>query len=171
MYLLVNSNNLAVKDVYTWFLYSHLCFLNYVKSMIAENDKLVYNDGINRIFLYTKGKKGGSKELRELLKYFEITTNENATDNELQKIQNIVTRIKSSSEVKERYMTLEEIIYFEKRDTREAALKEGISQSMQGTISILKSIEFMTREKAKEALLSNFSLSSDEAEEYLSMYW
>jgi len=155
----------------------------HVKNMIAENNQLVYNDGINRIFLYTKGGKGGSKELRELLKYFEATILENAIDDDLQEIQKIVTRIKSNSDVKERYMTLEEIIYFEKRDTREAALKEGrtmgisegisqgISQAMQGTISILKSTESMTREKAKEALLNNFSLSSEEAEEYLNMYW
>lgn len=43
-----------------------------VKNIVVENHELVYNDGITKIFLYTKGAKGGSKELKDFLKYHAI---------------------------------------------------------------------------------------------------
>ena len=57
-----------------------------VKNMVAENNQIVYNDGSTKIFLYTKGTKGGSKELKDLLTYFEKTTLTNAVDSDLQEI-------------------------------------------------------------------------------------
>ena len=40
-----------------------------VKNMVVENHELVYNDDVVKLFLYTKGKHGGSEELRTLLTY------------------------------------------------------------------------------------------------------
>ena len=42
-----------------------------VKNMVVENKELVYNDGVVKLFLYTKGKRGGSEDLKSLLTYFE----------------------------------------------------------------------------------------------------
>ena len=86
-----------------------------VKNMVVENNKLVYNDGVLKFFLYTKGKNGGSKELKDLLTYFEETTQDNAVDQELKEIQKIVGGIKESRETEDRYMTLQEIIDHEKQ--------------------------------------------------------
>ena len=44
--------------------------------MVAEENHIAYNDGIIKLFLYTKGTKGGSKELKNLLTYMEHTTAE-----------------------------------------------------------------------------------------------
>ena len=72
-----------------------------VKNVVVENNELVYNDGVVKFFLYTKGKLGGSEELKSLLTYFEETTRENAVDEELEEIQKIVGNIKHSSETED----------------------------------------------------------------------
>ena len=38
-----------------------------VKSIVTENNQIVYNDGVTKLFLYTKGKIGGSEKLKNLL--------------------------------------------------------------------------------------------------------
>ena len=86
-----------------------------IKSMVVENQELVYNDGITKIFLYTKGTKGGSKELKDFLAYMENTTVSNAVDKELLELQEIVNNVKSKEDVGERYMTLQEMIDYEKK--------------------------------------------------------
>ncbi len=57
-----------------------------VKNMVVENNQIVYNDGSNKIFLYTKVTKGGSKELKDLLSYMEHTTLANTVDTDLLEI-------------------------------------------------------------------------------------
>ena len=82
----ININKHGIRmDVYT------------VKNIVTENNQLVYNDGVTKIFLYTKGTKGGSKELKELLTFLENPIYDNAMDEELLQILNIVDSIKRNS--------------------------------------------------------------------------
>ena len=85
-----------------------------IKNMVVENQNLVYNDGVTKIILYTKGTKGGSKELKDLLAYMENTTLLNAVDKELLELHEIIGNVKSKEDVGERYMTLQEMIDYEK---------------------------------------------------------
>ena len=101
-----------------------------VKNMVVENPNIVYNDGVTKVFLYTGGTKGGSAELRALLNFMEQSTMDNATDSDLCKIQEILNNIKSSEEVGERYMTWEEMMEYEKRDSYEAGKEDGLKAGM-----------------------------------------
>ena len=145
-----------------------------VKNMVAENNQIVYNDGSTKIFLYTKGTKGGSKELKDLLTYFENTTLSNAVDSDLQEIQKIVDSVKADFKERERYMTYEEILYYEKRDSHEAGIQigreEGIMEGIKGVINTCKSLN-ATCEQAKRALIEQFNLTEEKADEYLHLYW
>ncbi len=145
-----------------------------VKNMVVENNELVYNDGVLKVFLYTKGKNGGSKELKSLLTYFEETTQDNAVDEELKKIQKIVGGIKGSHETEDRYMTLQEIIDYEKEDSYKdgvsAGVQQGIQQGIQGIIRTCQRFN-QTRENTIEALMQECSITADEAKEYISLYW
>ncbi len=102
------------------------------------NNELIYNDGVIKFFLYTKGKIGGSEELKSLLTYFEETTQENAVDAELEEIQRIVGNIKHSHETEDHYMTLQEIIDHEKdysfNDGLQTGVQQGIQQGIQGIV-------------------------------------
>ena len=153
-----------------------------VKNMVAENNQIVYNDGSTKLFLYTKGTKGGSKELKDLLTYFDNTTLTNAVDSDLLRIQKIVDSVKADFKERERYMTYEEILYYEKRDSHEAGYQaghaaghaagqeEGIEEGIKGIINAYKTLNG-TCEQAKEALIKQFYLTEEKADEYIHLYW
>lgn len=46
-----------------------------VKNVVVENNNLLYNDGVTKLFLYTEGRYGGSKKLKAMLKYMTSTRN------------------------------------------------------------------------------------------------
>ena len=138
-----------------------------VKNMVVENNKLVYNDGVVKFFLYTKGKNGGSKELKDLLTYFEETTQDNAVDQELKEIQKIVGGIKESRETEDRYMTLQEIIDHEKDNSYTDGVRAGVQQGIILTYQKLN----QTKEKTIEALMQECGITEDEAKEYIRLYW
>lgn len=146
-----------------------------VKNVVTENEKLIYNDGVSKIFLYTKGTKGGSKELKDLLTYMENTRAENAVDEELLQIQSIVDGVKGSNEERERYMKLYGVIDYEKRDSFEEGKQVGHKFGLQegqirGTISTCKSLG-VDCERTKEELTKSYALTEKAAEEYLKLYW
>ncbi len=134
-----------------------------VKNMVVENNELIYNDGVLKLFLYTKGKKGGSEELKALLKYFEETTQDNAVDAELKEIQEIVGTIKHSKKAEDRYMTLQEMIDHSYDDGVRQGIQQGIIQACQSLNQ--------TKEKTIEALMAQCDLTEEVAIEYINIYW
>ncbi len=141
-----------------------------VKNMAAENNQIVYNNGSTKLFLYTKGTKGGSKELKDLLTYFENTTLTNAVDSDLLEIQKIVDSVKADSKERERYMTYQEVMYYEKRDSHEAGYQAGRENGIQGVIKAYKSLN-STCDQAKSAIMDQFNLTEEKADEYIHLYW
>ena len=134
-----------------------------VKNMVVENPDLVYNDGVTKVFLYTGGTKGGSAELRALLNFMEQSTMDNATDSDLCKIQEILNNIKSSEEVGERYMTWEEMMEYEKRDSYEAGKEDGLKAGMDA--GFIKAYRKMNKsdDEIVRILMDEFSLTKEEA--------
>ena len=130
-----------------------------VKNMVAEENHIVYNDGIIKLFLYTKGTKGGSKELKNLLTYMEHTTAENAVDKDLQEIQGIVENVKSKDNLGGRYMTLQEMINYEKRDSR-----------IEGAILTCKFLG-LDINQTKDSIIKQYKLPESMAEYFLDIYW
>ena len=137
-----------------------------IKNIVVENQDIVYNDGVTKVILYTKGTKGGSKELKELLTYMENTTLSNAVDKELLELHEIISNVKSKEDVGERYMTLQEMIDYEKRDSYEDGLKNGIM----ATINICKSLN-LDGTQTKGKIVEQFSITEEQADEYLNLYW
>lgn len=134
-----------------------------VKNVVAESNHIIYNDGVIKLFLYTKGTKGGSKELKDLLTYMEHTTVESAIDKDLQEIQGIVNTIKERRETKERFMTLQEMINYEKRDSFEVG-------QIIGAILNCKYLG-LDINQTKEAIINQFQLYESVADKYLNLYW
>ncbi len=130
---------------------------------LEENNQIVYNNGVTKIFLYTKGTVGGSKELKELLTFMEDSIRDNAVDNELVEIMDIVDTVKSDSEERRRYMGIMNVIDYEKRD----AYEEGI---IHGVIQTCKSFG-VSEEKTVAEIVKQFSISESDAKEYVTLYW
>ena len=97
-----------------------------VKNFVTENPQLVYNDGVTTLFLNTKGQIGDNKELFNLLNFLSNTNEETAVDSELKGIQTIVNTIKGDSKVGERYMSMQTVMYYEKKMSYEEGEEHGI---------------------------------------------
>ena len=132
-----------------------------VKNSVVENPNIVYNDGVTKVYLYTKGTKGGNDNLRALLNFMENSNEENATDSDLCKIQGILDVIRNNEEVGERYMTWEDVIEYEKRDSYEAGMEVGMEA---GFIKACR--EFgKSNDEIIPLLIEKFSLTKEEATE------
>mgnify|MGYP003318322790 CR=1 FL=1 len=90
----------------------------------------------------------------------ERTINEQIKDNQF-------LHVKSKEDVGERYMTLQEMIDYEKRDRYEDGLKDG---HIRGIIEAYHHLSD-NRNKTKEKIMEQFQLSSEQAEQYLDLYW
>ena len=144
------------------------------KNVIVENPELEYNDGVTRVFLYTDGNIGGTEEIRALLKYFMESNDANAVDSELEAIQHVVSGIKKDREVGERYMTLDDVINYEKRDSfnegvergRKAGLEEGRKAGVdEGADKFISACRKMNHsdDDIINLLIEEFSLTKKEA--------
>lgn len=161
-----------------------------VKNMVVENEKIVYNDGVKRLFLNVKGKKGGNEALKTLLNYFSDSCKANATDSELEKLHNIVTNVKLNREVGEQYMSLQDYTDYviqtgikegleeakaELRAQMEEETKKQLTEELNNkSISILISNSISlgaTKEKIVDMLMKNYMLTEEDAKERVLKQW
>ena len=79
------------------------------RSTLVTHPGIGYNDGVRRIYLYTDGKvpedaDEGELRLQELLRYIGHSVRENAVDEELERLDEIVRKTKSKKEIGVKYM-------------------------------------------------------------------
>ena len=115
-----------------------------IKSKCIEDGTIGYDDGLTTIYLYTKGTEGNpSQELKDMLKYIENSTEENAVNEDLAAMHGLINRIKHDGEVGVRYMQSWE----REAMVREEGYKDGFSEGkfqgeLQGKIkSILELLQ------------------------------
>ena len=136
-----------------------------IQNMIKEDPSIAYNDGALKMILYTKGKAGNPrKELIDMLKYFEKSTTENVSNPDIECVHHMVDRIKERKELNLEYMKSWEWDDYNKKLGRE----EERENSIHILISSLK--KYATVENIINELMSNFSLSHEEAVAYLDKY-
>ena len=106
-----------------------------VKNCCIEMPELLYEDGARTIFLYTKGTEGNPpKDLRQLLRYMEHSSIENAETEVLQKLHEMVTAVKKDGKVGLAYMKSFEI----EARLRKEGLAEGITSGLtKGILDLL----------------------------------
>ena len=88
---------------------------------------------------------------------------ENAVDEDLSEIMDIVDTIKSDPEERKRYMGNMGVIDYEKR----GAYEKG---EIQGVIQTCKSMN-ADKKEAKEKVMEQFLVDEDKAKEYIILYW
>ena len=95
-----------------------------IRSKCEEVPSMPYDDGACTIFLYTKGTEGNPpEELQQLLHYMENTTEENAKNDNLRNIQQMINLVKQDKEVSLEYMKI-----FERE---EMLIQQGLQQGRQ----------------------------------------
>ena len=117
---------------------------------------------MKKLFLYVGGELGGTEKLKSLLQYFSKSDTSNATDADLEHLHSIVENAKHKQEVGKRYMTLQDMIDYEKKES----FNDGVALGIHALISSLKDLNIST-EQILEQLMQKFSLTMEEAKAYL----
>ena len=102
-----------------------------------EYPDLENKDGLKYIYFNTAGIKGGTKTIKQLLSYLKHSKIENVTNEQISHIHNYVETVKQAAEVRNRYMTIGEIMDVSKAEGRiEGALDAYISLVEDGILSV-----------------------------------
>lgn len=76
------------------------------RNRCEEVPNLEYEDGLQFIYFYTKGQKGGSQAIKNMLTYFQNSDSKNAVDDATRTIDSYVRKVKNLPEVEDGYMTV-----------------------------------------------------------------
>ena len=130
-----------------------------IHNKCVELPKLEYKDGLKYIYFYTNGKKGGSEEIKTLLSYLRHSIIDNVKDEATQSIHDSVEKIKQSAEVRGKYMTIGEIMDYNK----EIGYEEGRTDGIYETLRLLN----WSDEEILQKLVQMCGISHEEALTYL----
>lgn len=157
-----------------------------VKNVVEEMPEIEYNDGIKKIFLYTDGEIGGSRALKNLLRYIRDTCVENAVDSDLQILHSGIERLKNSREIGVRYMLELEKAKEKLRnmiDEVEQEVTERVTEEV--TERVTEEVKEMgvkvlietcqdfgaSKEAARIRIMEKYGTDLKSAEEYIAKYW
>lgn len=123
-----------------------------IENHCVEDASVRYDDGVKKIFLYTKGTEGNpGRELQDMLKYMEESTEENVTNPDIEKVHQFVQKIKHKAETGVNYMKSwewDEMI-------REEGLKQGLEQARQENMNQMTTVI--------RNLMNNLGMTADQA--------
>ena len=105
-----------------------------IKNQCMEVSDLCYDDGLEFIYFYTGGSKGGNEGIRTMLNYFQNSRKENATDKATEELNEIVEQVRNLPEVRNEYMTLGDIIDCEREEAAEEAAAKASEETLKKTL-------------------------------------
>lgn len=140
-----------------------------------EASDVTLMDGATRIFLNTRGTnpEGVSRELVELLHYFEETTDEQAEASGSEAIrwmQAKIRSIKSSREVGIKFMNAWEEKMLERQEARAEGQAEEREQGIQKMIKLCQELA-VSKENAASRVAEKYQLEQEEIDRYMKQNW
>ncbi len=146
-----------------------------IKNFVAEDTRIVYNDGVMKLFLYTGGEIGGNNKLKDMLRYFSESDEENAVDSDLIKLHSIVQKVKDNRKVGEQYMTLQDYVDCEIKRGVEQGIAEAVDAAVAEAVdaavaeTLVESLRELSipEEIILEQLIQKCNLTQEKAKSYL----
>lgn len=146
-----------------------------VSNSCREEPGLKYDDGLVFYYFNTRGKKGGTPEIRAMLKYMIESTEKNVVNEDIRNLHRCVERVKVLPEIREEFMRFEDVIAWEKEKSHEEGIEEGRKEGIEkgrkeGRIRMLIEISResgLSDEKILKQLMDKCELTEKEAQEYL----
>lgn len=108
-----------------------------VRNRCGELPDMEYGDGLQFIYFYSRGEKGGNAAIKAMLKYLEKSVTENVSDDATRELHQYISRVKQQPEVRKGYMRFEEIIASEREEAVEEA---AINIYVQNIMELLEDI-------------------------------
>ena len=96
-----------------------------VHNHCEEVPDALYDDGLTFLYFNTKGTKGGNEVIHAILNYLQDSRKENVVNEETRKLHAMVERVKKKPEVRLAYMRFDEVLYWEKKESREQGQEEA----------------------------------------------
>ena len=103
------------------------------KNSCEEVPDLKYEDGLKFIYFNTKGHKGGSKSIENLLRYIQNSTDNNVVDENTKELSGYVREVKSGEAFKEAFMTIGDHLDREREEGRLEGRIEGREEERKNT--------------------------------------
>ena len=125
---------------------------------------LEYKDGLRYIYFNTTGKKGGSPAIRELLQYFQNSTETNARSERLQRIHEHVKKVKVLPEVREEFMRLDYIIYYEREEADQNRAVQDILELLEDCCEVSEELKNKIKEQTDKETLRRWHKLAARAE-------
>lgn len=101
-----------------------------VRNHCEEIPGLSYDDGLHFIYFYTRGTKGGCREIQDMLRYFQQSTEKNVTNDCIHRIHDYVNTVKIQPKVRDACMKYDEIIAYYAEEAAKEAAKEAAEETM-----------------------------------------
>ena len=124
------------------------------KNQCVEIPELPYGDGLQFIYFYTGGNKGGNEVIKAMLNYIQDSTEKNATNSIIKEIHKYVECVRIQPEVKEEYMTLEDIIYYEREEERIGIQQDNILELLEEYGEIKDTLKQCVKEEMNFSVLT-----------------
>ncbi len=145
--------NLYVITITDYDLFGRDYMMYTVHNKCEEIPDMEYDDGLQFVYFYTEGKKGGSQSIKNMLTYIRNSETKNAVDDATKMIDFYVSRAKKLPEVEAGYMTLGDWIDSIKEDMEEELRKE-IREEIRGEVKeeIREEIKGEVKEEVREEI-------------------
>ncbi len=132
-----------------------------VRNQCKEIPEMCYEDGLQFVYFNTKGSKGGSEEIRKMLRFIQESKAVNVTDESTRELYDYVSRVKIQPEARLTYMRYDDWLYWERQDAADEAVRAAILDLLEdyGEISdeLRKRIE---AERTEETLRKYLKLAA-----------
>lgn len=138
-----------------------------VSNSCREEPGLKYDDGLVFYYFNTKGKKGGTSEIRAMLKYMMESTEKNVVNEDIRNLHRCVERVKVLPEIREEFMRFEDVIAWEKEKSHEEGIEEGRKEGRIRMLIEISRESGLSDEKILKQLMDKCELTEKEAQEYL----
>lgn len=148
--------NLYVITITNYDLFGKDYMMYTVRNRCVEVPELEYDDGLQFVYFYTKGKKGGSQTIKNMLTYIQNSDSKNAVDEATREMDSYVRKVKNLPEVEAGYMTLGDWIDIISEDIRED-MREEVTKEVTETITkeVTEAITKEVREEVTKEVTKN----------------
>ena len=133
------------------------------KQTCIEEPSIEYEGGLRFLYFNTKGTKGGSESILNMLRYMENSTVDNAVDEATKEISKYVEEVKNNAELETRIMTLQDKIDIIREEGKEEGLKIG---NQEGKLAILVAL-INDGEISIESAAKRMNMSKADFKEYM----
>ncbi len=166
--------NLYVITITNYDIFGRDYMMYTVRNRCEEIPDMEYDDGLQFIYFNTKGQKGGSQAIKNMLKYIQNSDSKNAVDDATRKIDYYVRKVKNLPEVEAGYMTLgdwiDSIVDSVKEDTAKEITNKVKEEDIKVVVEILKELH-ETKDNAVLKIRSKFPEYANQAEGLVEKYW